>query len=71
MLLWYSHKRRRFQNPAPDFLWRQAHVFGAKGNVFVHRLFKELVLRILKHQANLEPNASGEGLIAPNIPPVK
>lgn len=46
-------------------------MFWGQRQVFVHRLFKDLVLRILKHQPNLKSDASGEGLIAPNIPPVK
>ena len=71
MLLGHPHKGRRLPDPPLDLLRRQTHVLGAKGNVFVHSLFKKLILRVLKYQADMKPNASGKGLVAPDIPPVE
>ena len=71
MLLGHPHKGRRLPDPPLDLLRRQTHVLGAKGNVLVHSLFKKLILRVLKYQADMKPNASGKGLVAPDVPPVE
>ena len=41
-------------HPAVDLLFIKPHVAGAEGNVLIHCLFKQLVLRILEHQPHLK-----------------
>ena len=53
-LLRKAHHPGRFPHPAVDLLFIKPHVAGAEGNVLIHCLFKQLVLRILEHQPHLK-----------------
>ena len=57
--------------PLVDLLFGQSHVLGAEGDVQIGGLLKQLVLRILEHQAHPESGLPGELLIAPDIPAVQ
>src|SRR5699024_5828764 len=54
-----------------DLLRGKAHVMGSKGDVFVDRLLKKLVFRVLKHQSHPEAGLPGELLVAPDIAAVQ
>ena len=43
-----------FVHPLVDLGFVQAHVLGAKGDVFIAGLLKQLVLRVLEHQTGEE-----------------
>ena len=43
---------------AVDLVVVQAHVFRAEGDVLIHRLLKELILRVLEHQPHLEAHVA-------------
>ena len=66
-----AHKAGGLAHPAVHLGLVQPHVGGAEGNVPVHRLLKELVLRVLEHQAHLEAHLTGALLGAPNVLPFK
>ena len=55
-------------HPAVDLPLVQPHVFGAKGDILIDGLLKELVLRVLKHQSHLEAGLAGALLALPDIP---
>ena len=57
--------------PAVDFVLVQPHVFGAEGDVLIHRLLKELVLRILEHQPHLAPHLPGALLALEDVRALK
>ena len=56
-----------FPDAAVDLVLVQAHVLGAEGHIGIDRLFKELILGILEHQAHGEPGRPGELLTLINI----
>ena len=49
------HELHRFLHALRDLCFRQAEVARAKGDIGLDGLFKQLLLRILKHHADLEP----------------
>ena len=62
-----AHKVGRRPHPAVDLLLVQSHVLGAEGDVFIHRLLKELVLRVLEHQPHLKPGLFGDLGVGPDV----
>ena len=50
-----------------DLVLGQAHVFGAEGDISVDRLFKQLILRVLEHQTDVEADLAGELHVLPDI----
>ena len=61
-------KRRRLPHTPVDLLAVQSHVLRAEGDVLVHRLLKELVLRVLEHQPHLEAHVRGSSWARPRCP---
>ena len=66
-----ANKVGRGAHPPVDLLLVKSHVGGTKGDVFIYRLFKQLVLRILEHQTHLEPGHTGALGIGPDVLPLK
>ena len=62
-----AHKVGRRPHPPVDLLLVQPHVLGAEGDVLIHGLLKELVLRVLEHQAHLEPCHPGALGVGPDV----
>ena len=54
-LLIDAGEARGLTHAAVDLLLGELHVRRAEGDVLIHRLLKELVLRILEHEPDLEP----------------
>ena len=61
------HKPGGLAHPAVHLVLIQPHVLGAEGDVLVHRLLKELVLRVLEHQPHLEAGLFGDLGVGPDI----
>ena len=57
----------RAQHTPVHFLFRKAHIQGAKGDVFVHRLFKQLIFRVLKHKPHQKAEAADVLGVLPNV----
>ena len=66
-----AHQLRGAADPAVHFFLVQAHILRPEGNILIYRLFKELVFRILKHQANPKPGLPGKLFVRPDIPAVQ
>ena len=64
-------KACRFTHARIDLLGGEAGVFRAEGNVLIHRLLKELVLGILKDEADLKAHVACGGLAAVDVLPVE
>ena len=58
---------RRPAHPPGDLLLAQAHVFGAESDVFINRLLKQLVLRVLEHQTHRKANLADVLPLGPDI----
>ena len=67
----HAGKACRFTHALIDLLGREAGVFRAEGNVFIHRLLKELVLGILKDEPDLKAHVARGLLAAVDILPVE
>ena len=61
----------RLAHPTVDLLLVQPHVFGAEGDIFVDRIVKELVFRILKNQPHPEPHGADLLGIGPDVLPIE
>ena len=57
--------------PAVNLWLIQLHVPRAEGDVFVHRLLKQLVFRILEHQPHLKADVVGQLFAAPDVLPLE
>ena len=49
----HAHKAGCLPHPLVDLLLGELHVLRPEGDVLIHRLLKELILRVLEHQAHL------------------
>ena len=66
-----AHEFGGLADPAVNLPVVQLHVFGSECDVLIHRLLKELVLRVLEYQAHLEAGLAGALLALPDILPLK
>ena len=54
-------------HPLADLLFPKAHVFGAEGDVLINGFLKELVLRVLEDQPDVETDLPHLAFIRPDI----
>ena len=64
-------KTRGLPYPAVNFLFVQSHIRRPERNILINRFLKQLVFRILKHQAHMEPDGMGDFRGGPDILPRK
>ena len=64
------YKPGSLPDPPVDFLGIQSHILGAVGNILVTGLLKKLILRVLEHQAHLEPEIPDFLWLFPQVHPV-
>ena len=62
----HAGKVSRTQNPLPDLVLLQAHVFRAEGDILKDRILKKLIFRVLEYQPHAKPRRTGGQLVLPN-----
>ena len=67
----HAGKARGLAHALIDLLRGEPGIFRAEGNVLIHRLLKELVLGILKDEADLKAHVARGGLAAVDVLPVE
>ena len=57
----------RAQHTAVYFFLRKAHIHRAEGDILIHRLFKQLVFRVLEHKAHHKAEAADVLRLLPDV----
>ena len=63
-----THEGGGGAHPAVNLRLVQSHVSGTEGDILIDGFLKQLVFRVLEHQAHLEPGGPGALFGLPDIP---
>ncbi len=61
------YKKRASFDPPINLLLKGPYSFGAKGDILVNRIFKQLIFRVLEHQPYLKPDTADFFWVFPDI----